>query len=159
MLTQLLGIVKKTIVYEKLGLSCVDAGSNFSDGDTYRLNADPICANICNVISDLESETFLAAENDNMKQSKMAMALGSVTKDDFGCELFEMTESEVAEAIATIIKAQAGSTTGVSSEHLSNIFRISHEEAENIISATSQLNRQDGNISLSRNFTTNDCML
>ena len=43
----------KTIVDEQLGLSCVDAGSNFSDRDTYRLNADPIRANICDVSSAL----------------------------------------------------------------------------------------------------------
>ena len=80
----------KTIVDEQLGLSCVDEGSNFSDDDTYRLNADPIFANICDVSSALESETFLAAANGNMKQSKIAMALGGVTKDDFSLELFEM---------------------------------------------------------------------
>ena len=80
----------ETIVDEQLGLSCVDAGGNFYDDDTYRLNADSIRANICNVSSALEPETFLAAANGNTQQSKMAMALGSVTKDDFGYELFEM---------------------------------------------------------------------
>ena len=73
----------KTIVDEQLGLSCVDEGSNFSDDDTYRLNADPICANICDVSSALEYETFLEAANGNMQQSKISMALGSVSKDDF----------------------------------------------------------------------------
>ena len=82
--------IYETIGGEKLGLSCVNAGSNVSDDDTYRFYADPIRANICNVSSALEPETFLAAANGNMQQSKMAMALGSVTKDDFGCELFEM---------------------------------------------------------------------
>ena len=65
------------------------------------------------------------------------MALRSVTKDDFRCELFEMIESAVAEAIATINTVQAGSTAGVSAEHLSKIFWISHEEAEKTIVATS----------------------
>ena len=73
----------KTIVDQKLDLSCVDAGNNFSDDDTYRLNADPICANICDVSSALEYETFLEAANGNMQQSKISMALGSVSKDDF----------------------------------------------------------------------------
>ena len=70
-----------------------------------------------------------------------------------------MIKSTVAEAIATIIVVKAGSMAGVSAEHLSKIFRISHEKAEKTISATSQLNCQDGNTSLSRNFTTNDRML
>ena len=87
------------------------------------------------------------------------MALGSVTKDDFGCELFEMIKSAVAEEISAIVAVTADSTAGVSAEHLSKIFRISHEEAEKTITATSQLNRQDGNTSLSPNFNTNDCML
>ena len=65
------------------------------------------------------------------------MALGSVTKDDFGCELFEMIKSAVAKAIATITTVQAVSTAGISDEHLSKIFWISHEEAEKTIVATS----------------------
>ena len=66
----------------------MDAGSNFADDDTYYLNADPICANTCDVSSALEPEIFLADANGNMQQSKMSMTLGSVTKDDFVCELF-----------------------------------------------------------------------
>ena len=73
----------ETIVDEQLGLSCVDVGCNFSYDDTYRLNADPIRANICDVSSALEYETFLAAVNGNIQQPKIAMALGSITKDNF----------------------------------------------------------------------------
>ena len=94
--------IYETIGGEKLGLSCVNAGSNVSDDDTYRFYADPIRANICDVISAIEPETFIEATNGNMQQSKMAMALGSVTKDDYGCELFEMIKSAVSEAISTI---------------------------------------------------------
>ena len=71
-----------------------------------------------------------------------------------------MIESAVAKEIAKIITAQADSTAGVRAEHISKIFRISHEEAEKTIAATSQLNRQDGKISLSqKNYTTNDRMM
>ena len=85
----------KNIAEEQLGLSCVEAGSKFSDDDTYGLNADPIRSNICDVSSDLESETFLEYTNGNMQQSQMAMYLGSVTKDDFLCQLSQMMESAV----------------------------------------------------------------
>ena len=61
----------------------MDAVSNFSDDDTYSLNADKISAKIFNVSSAIEPETSLAAANGNMQQSKMDMALGGVTKDDF----------------------------------------------------------------------------
>ena len=70
-----------------------------------------------------------------------------------------MIELAVAEGTATISTAQADSTAGVSAENISKIFRISNEEAENTIAATSQLNHHDGNTSLSRNFITNDHML
>ena len=56
---------------EQLSLSCVDAGSNFSGDYTYLLNTDPIHANICDVSSALEYETFLAAANGNMKNQKL----------------------------------------------------------------------------------------
>ena len=59
-----------------------------------------------------------------------------------------MIKSTVAEAIATIIVVKAVSMAGVSAEHLSKIFWISHKEAEKTIAATSQLNHQDGNTSL-----------
>ena len=70
-----------------------------------------------------------------------------------------MIKLAVDELIATIRTVQAGSTAGVSAEHISKIFRISHEEYEKTIDTTSQINRQDGNTSLSRNFTINYCML
>ena len=43
------------IVRKQLGLSYVDAGSNFSDNYTYCLNVDLIYANICDVSSALVS--------------------------------------------------------------------------------------------------------
>ena len=43
-------------------------------------------------------------------------------------------------AIATISAVQAVSTAGVSAEHLSKIFRISHEDSENTIASKSQIN-------------------
>ena len=47
----------------------------------------------------------------------------------------------------------------MSAEHISKIFWVLHNEDEKTVSTTSQLNRQDGNTSRSRNFTTNDRML
>ena len=123
----------------------MDAGSNFSDDDTYHLNTDTTRDKICDVRITLEYETFLAAANGNLQQSKMAMAMGSVTKYYFRCKLFEMIKSEVAESIATISTVQYGCKASVGDEHLSKIFRISHEEAEKTIAATSKINHQYGN--------------
>ena len=70
-----------------------------------------------------------------------------------------MIKSAVAKAIAIISTVQAVSTNGVIAEHLSNILWMLQEDADNTIADTSQMNRQDGNTSLLRNFIINDFML
>ena len=55
--------------------------------------------------------------------------MGSVPTDDVDCELFEAIGSALADAVATISAVLAGKSNGISAEHLSKIFRISHEEA------------------------------
>ena len=45
---------------------------------------------------------------------------------------------------------------GVTAEHISKIWRISEEEARRTLEVTTQLNKQDAESTLSRNFGTND---
>ena len=146
------------LVDKQFDLSCINSGVPFDEHEACKLNEDPIRATISEVNGMFEPEIFAATMNDSVQRSKVAMALGSMTKNDFGCELFEAMESAVAEAIKTLSAVTAGGAGGVSAEHLSKIFRISNQEAERTLDATSQLNCQDANSSLARNFGTNDRM-
>jgi hypothetical protein len=138
---------------------CINSGAPFHNDEACKLNKDAIRASILEVNGMFEPEIFAASMNDGVQRSKVAMAMGSMTTNDFGCELFKAINSAVAEAIGTISAIKAGNAGGVSAEHLSKIFRISNEEAERTLDATSQLNCQDANSSLARNFGTNDRML
>ena len=55
--------------------------------------------------------------------------------------------------------ASAGERRGVKPDHLSKIWRISHEEAKATLEATSQKSIRTDNPKLSRNYGTNDRML
>ena len=55
--------------------------------------------------------------------------------------------------------AQAGQSRGVDPKHLSNIWRISHEDAQRTIDVTTQMSIQTDDPVLSRNYSTNDRML
>ena len=87
------------------------------------------------------------------------MAAGATHADDDGCELFEAVATAICEAEAALGALQAGDTAGVSAEMLAKIWRIPIDQAERTLDVTTQLNRQDANSSLSRNFGTNDRML
>lgn len=55
--------------------------------------------------------------------------------------------------------ATAATPKGVSPEHLSKVWRISHEEAKRTIDVTSQASTRPTDPALSRNYSTNDRML
>ena len=55
--------------------------------------------------------------------------------------------------------AQAGKSRGVDPKHLSNIWRISHEDAQRTIDVTTQTTIRTDDPVLSRNYSTNDRML
>ena len=55
--------------------------------------------------------------------------------------------------------AQAGKSRGVDPKHLSKIWRISHEDAQRTIDVTTQMSTQTDDLTLSRNYSTNDRML
>ena len=94
-------------------------------------------AHIMDVNGMFGPEVFAASMNDSVQRSKVAMAMGSMTTNYVGCELFQAIESAVTEAIGTISAINAGNAGGVSAEHLSKIFRILNEEAERTLDATS----------------------
>merc|ERR1711983_656420 len=64
-------------------------------------------------------------------------------------------EVDLFEAFAT----HAETPKGVTAEHLSKVWRISHEDAARTLEVTSQLNKRSIDASLSRRFSTNDRML
>ena len=55
--------------------------------------------------------------------------------------------------------AQARKSRGVDHKHLSEIWRISHEDAQRTIDVTTQMSIQTDDPMLSRNYSTNDRML
>ena len=55
--------------------------------------------------------------------------------------------------------AQAGKPRGVDPKHLSNIWRISHEDAQRTLDVTTQTSTRTDDPTLSRNYSTNDRML
>jgi len=89
--------------------------------------------------------------------SHASMALGSVSIDDSGCDLFEANFSSMLDtAFATIAAVSAGKSKGISTEHLSKVWSIPHEAAARILQVTTQRLRHDADSSLSRNFGKND---
>jgi len=95
-------------------------------------------------------ESLLAqALNERCMRGKIAMEAGSAN-------VIELDEDvDLFEAFAT----HAETPKGVTAEHLSKVWRISHEEASRTLDVTSQHNRQSIDSSLSRRFSSNDRML
>ena len=54
---------------------------------------------------------------------------------------------------------QAGKTRGVDPQHLSKIWRITHEDAPRTIDVTTQMSTRTDDPTLSRNYSSNDSML
>jgi hypothetical protein len=91
--------------------------------------------------------------------SHALMAMGSVSIDKSTCKIFDGLESTLCEAFASLAAVTASHSGRVSSEHLSKIFCIPHDDAARTLSVTSQLIQHNANSSLSRNVTTDDCAL
>ena len=92
------------------------------------------------------------------------MAVGSTTAvpEDPDCVIFECQEAVGGFAdnfTAAADAAHAEKPKGVSADLLQKIWRIDNDTAKRTIGKTTQLNRQDANSKLSRNFGTNDRML
>ena len=140
------------IIDEQFQISCINSGIPFNDDESCKLNKDPIRVHILDVSGVYAPEVFVATLRDNVLCSEVAMVMVSVTTNDVDCELFESIGSALADADATISAVLVRKSSGVSAEHLSKIFRISHEDAAMTIVVISQLNRQDAHLSLARNF-------
>jgi hypothetical protein len=103
--------------------------------------------------------------------SKISGSLGSTTmsttaSDDlfeldnpFLSTLDEMEMDFSKDIKGTVSAAHAEKPKGISSETLSKLWNIREDLAQGAIDATTQLNRQSADNSLSRNFSTNDRML
>ena len=67
---------------------------------------------------------------------------------------------DMEDAIDSVMaSATASFASGVSPEHLSKVWRISHEDAKRTLDITSHLSQRPTNPELSRNYGTNDRML
>ena len=96
--------------------------------------------------------------NDQVATSKFSAAVGStmVNPQDPDWEILYTTEQEMRVfASATHAEKQKG----VSPKLLKKIWTIDNKTAKRTIRTTTQLNRQEANSKLSRNFVTNDCIL
>ena len=103
--------------------------------------------------------------------SKISGSLGSTTmsttaSDDlfeldnpFLSTLDEMEMDFSKDIKGTVSAAHAEKPKGISSETLSKLWNIREDLAQGAIDATTQLNRQSADNTLSRNFSTNDRML
>ena len=129
-----------------------------------RIMSDPIQAQICSMSGVLDGETLSEMLNQRISEAKFSSAIGSTTADLVAeeCELFEAYNpqdgcsdgSDEAE-----VGAARAARYGVSPEMLQKIWRIDYDTAKRTVNTTTQLNRQDANSRMSRNFGTNDRML
>ena len=115
---------------------------------------DPIRAHVCDLTGILDPDLLPTALEETLRDSKFAMAAGSTVtgnpQDPDRGEVFLDLQAGATQAMKT---------GGVSKEHLAKVWRLNEDEARRTLEVTSQLNKQDADSSLSRNFGTNDRML
>ena len=136
-----------------------DALELFSDERRDEVNAydnsgDHIRAQIADLSGACDPDLFARAVEEKLQSSKFAHAAGCTMglspeqREDGGLFL----NLDVA-------AMHAGAKQGVGKKHLMKVWRINEEEARRTLEITSQLNRQDGASTLSRNLSTNDRQL
>jgi hypothetical protein len=132
-------------------------GCPLTDDEKVKLNQDGIRAQLSSIDVSHEPLLFLAAIKERAHMSHASMAMGSVSIDNSACDLFEANlSSMLATAFASIAAVLAGKTKGISTEHLSKVWSIPHEDAARTLQVTTQCLRHDADSSLSCNFGTND---
>ncbi len=146
-------------VNRQLHISSLQMANTLSDDDADLINSDAIRSHLADVSTHFDELYLTDALSERAQLSKVAMAAGATHADNDACELFEAVATAICEAEAALGALQAGDTNGVSAEMLAKIWRIPIDQAERTLDVTTQLNRQDANSSLSRNFGTNDRML
>eukprot|EP00970_Alexandrium_tamarense_P013767 scaffold3678_cov106-Alexandrium_tamarense.AAC.1 len=99
--------------------------------------------------SDAEKLTFKADAIRAHVADVSSIGCTTAVACDTACQLF---------TAVTVSATHAEAPKGVSPELLSKIWRINQQTAKRTLEVTSQLNKQDGDSSLARNFSTNDRM-
>ena len=140
-------------------ISSLAMAANRRDDLVSQMNEDSIRSHIADVSALYDPEYLGEALLERAQQSKVAMAVGATRVDNHGCELFAEVADRICQAEAALHAVSLGKTGGVSPTLLSKIWRIPIEQAEKTLGVTTQLNRQDADSSLARNFGTNDRML
>ena len=86
----------------------------------------------------LNPELFSRRILERAEQSVISTVVGSSTVNQDGCELFIERVFQDGDPNIMIGAATAGKSRGVSPEHLSKVWRISHEDATRTIDSTTQ---------------------
>ena len=128
---------------------------------------DPVCAEVAAISCTYDPVLFCDLLDDHIALSKFSTAVGSTTariQDPDSVMDFWDSDSDYASVTDDLKDAFAGAShaekpKGVDSKLLQKIWRIDSDTAKRTIKTTTQLNRQDVNSKLSRNFGTNDRML
>ena len=107
-----------------------------------------------------EGREFAEAMSVRAEHSKFAIGMGSTSQyDNCHSSLFEPVYHHVDEFKALIDSAQASKPHSVSPDFISKIWNIKPDLAQKAINQTTQLYRKGADNDLSRQFSTNDCML
>ena len=116
---------------------------------------DPIRANVADLSACFDLTLCCEALNKQEELSTFGIVAGCMTTDNPQdgdcCELW-------ADAVSVSV-THAEAPKGVSQEILSKVWIISQDEACRTLEITTQLNKQDADSNLSRNFGTNNIML
>ena len=113
---------------------------------------------VASVSGAYDPEIFCEMINEQVATSKFSAAVGNtmVNPQDPYREIIYATEQEMR-GFASATHAEK--RKGVSPELLEKIWRIDNSTAKRTIRTTTQLNRQEANSKLSKNFGTNNYML
>ncbi|EJK62678.1 hypothetical protein THAOC_16700 [Thalassiosira oceanica] len=95
----------------------------------------------------------------NLQNNQFKIAIGASSACNLDDELFEKIGEGIADAGYILSSVGAGTSRGVTAEHLAKVWQIRPQDAERTLKQTTQLNNQSTNSSLSRQFGTNDRML
>ena len=131
-------IVAQNCTQPLVGGPAVEANPQCSDNEFNR-DDDVYKAAISELSVCFDEDLMCRAVNDRCAKSKLAMEAGSTNVQD-------ITEDD---GIFELSAAHAETPKGITAQHLSNVWRISHEEAVRTLDVTTQLNRQSMDASLS----------
>ena len=140
--------------------SCVEdtrSGEEIKEVNVF-LEEDTMRVQVASASGTYDPEIFCEMINDQVATSKFLNAVGSTMANpqDPDCKILYATKEEMRGFSSA---THAEKWKGVSPELLKKIWRIDNSTAKKIIRTTTQLNRQEANSKLSRNFGSNNRML